>query len=330
MTDTIKTSLNHETILRLFKNSVCLTYNPLESMSAFSHVKELEKEFKSKNIRVRSKTAKLPISKYNPDFHYFSDGTLIHRFDAKKDYKKLQKVYQLLKTNNLPLVNEYAPQKQMEYFTYSEMLRFISEQALINYSYKTDLYIEELPSLNNFIDECFTNDNVLLTASKNEILPIELRNDLAIFAGGKVFVSENCKSQINKEKSEKIRKLLFEYSYRFVLCSVEYVPQVYIDALYKKAEDFEWFLSLDDYKKSEYINNQINFFFNNGYCLTVTNPNFKNKETNPDIARYAVFSDGLVVSSFYDENSEFFSLILSAVCLTMLSLSVWAFVKNSA
>ena len=50
----------------------------------------------------------------------------------------------------------------------------------------------------------------------------------------------------------------------------------------------------------------MNFFFNNGYCLTVTNPNFKNKETNPDIARYAVFSDGLVVSSFYDENSEFF------------------------
>ena len=43
MTDTIKTSLDHKTILRLFKNSVCLTYNPLEPMSAFLHVKELEK-----------------------------------------------------------------------------------------------------------------------------------------------------------------------------------------------------------------------------------------------------------------------------------------------
>ena len=154
MTDTIKTSLNHETILRLFKNSVCLTYNPLESMSAFLHVKELEKEFKSKNIRVLSKTAKLPICKYNPDFHFFSDGTLIHRCDAKKDYKKLQKIYQLLKANNLTVINEYAPQTKMDYFTYSEMLRFISEQALINYSYKTDLYVEELPSSDSFIEEC--------------------------------------------------------------------------------------------------------------------------------------------------------------------------------
>ena len=306
MTDTIKTSLDHETILRLFKNSVCLTYNPLEPMSAFLHVKELEKKSKSKNIRVCSKTAKLPIDKYNPDFHYFSNGTLIHCCDVKKDHKKLQRIYQLLKTNNLPIKKEYSPQTQMDFFTYSELLRFITEQAMINYSYKTDLYVEELPSISNFIDECFANNNVLLTASKNEIIPIELRNDLAIFAGGKVFVSENCSKQTNKEKSEKIRRLFFEYSDKFVLCSIEYVPQSYIDALYKKAEDFEWFLSLDDYKKSEYINNQINFFFNNRHCLTVTNPNFRNKETNPDVARYAVFSDGLVVSSVYDENSDLF------------------------
>ena len=319
MTDTINTSLNHENIIRLFDSSVCLTYNPLEPMGAFLHAKDLQKQLHIDNYRILSKTSKLFINKYNPDFHYFSDGTLIHRCCVKddnfniKDHQKLQRIYKMLKINNMPVLREYCPLTKVDFFEYDKLLRFITEQSLINYSYKTDLYIEELPSLNSFIDECFVNDNVLLTASKNEIFPIELRNDLAIFAGGKVFVSENYNRQINKEKSEKIRRLLFEYSDKFVLCSVEYVPQHYIDALYKKAEDFDWFLSLEEYKKSEYINNQINLFFNNNSCLTVTNPNFQNKETNPDISRYAVFSNGLVVSSIHDENSELFVKELKSI-----------------
>ena len=39
MTDTVNTSLNHENIIRLFDNSVCLTYDPLETMDAFLHAK---------------------------------------------------------------------------------------------------------------------------------------------------------------------------------------------------------------------------------------------------------------------------------------------------
>ncbi len=319
MTDTINNSLNHEDVIRLLENSVCLTYNPLESMNAFLHAKNLQKQHNSNNNRILSKTSKLFINKYNPDFHYFSDGTLIHRCCVKddnfniKDYQKLQRIYQLLKINNMPVLREYCPLTKVDFFIYDKLLRFITEQAMINYSYKTDLYVEELPSISNFIDECFANDNVLLTASKNEILPIELRNDLAIFAGGKVFVSENCKKVVNSNKSENIRKLLLEYSYNFILSEVEYVPQYYIDALYKKAEDFDWFLSLEEYKKSEYINNQINHFFDNNSCLTVINPNFQNKETNPDISRYAVFSNGLVVSSIHDENSELFVKELKSI-----------------
>lgn len=306
MTDTIKTSLDHETILRLFKNSVCLTYNPLEPMSAFLHVKELEKKSKSKNIRVCSKTAKLPIDKYNPDFHYFSNGTLIHCCDVKKDHKKLQKIYQLLKANNLTVINEYAPQTQMDYFTYSEMLRFISEQALINYSYKTDLYVEELPSLDSFIEECFANNSILLTASKNEALPAELRKYMAFFDNGKVLVSDEYKIGINKVKSEEIKNILSKYSQEYILCNIEYISQDLINSIYKKAEEFEWFLPLEDIDKIENINKEVNSFFKNRHCITVTNPDYKRKETNPDVARYAVFSDGLVVSSVYDENSDLF------------------------
>ncbi len=340
MTDTIKTSLNHETILRLFKNSVCLTYNPLESMSAFLHVKELEKEFKSKNIRVRSKTAKLPISKYNPDFHFFSDGTLIHCCDAKKDHKKLQKIYQLLKANNLTVINEYAPQTQMDYFTYSEMLRFISEQALINYSYKTDLYVEELPSLDSFIEECFANNSILLTASKNEALPAELRKYMAFFDNGKVLVSDDYKVEKNKEKSKKIKNILSKYSQEYILCNIEYISQDLINSIYKKAEEFEWFLPLEDIDKIENINKEVNVFFKNRHCITVTNPDYKRKEMNPDIAKYAVFSDGLVVSSNSDEilkelknifpDKELYFMSVSDLCIKQIYNKLPEFQKSAS
>lgn len=340
MTDTIKTSLNHETILRLFKNSVCLTYNPLESMSAFLHVKELEKEFKSKNIRVRSKTAKLPISKYNPDFHFFSDGTLIHCCDAKKDHKKLQKIYQLLKANNLTVINEYAPQTQMDYFTYSEMLRFISEQALINYSYKTDLYVEELPSLDSFIEECFANNSILLTASKNEALPAELRKYMAFFDNGKVLVSDEYKIGINKVKSEEIKNILSKYSQEYILCKIEYISQDLINSIYKKAEEFEWFLPLEDIDKIENINKEVNVFFRNSHCITVTNPDYKRKEMNPDIAKYAVFSDGLVVSSNSDEilkelknifpDKELYFMSVSDLCIKQIYNKLPEFQKSAS
>lgn len=340
MTDTIKTSLNHETILRLFKDSVCLTYNPLESMSAFLHVKELEKEFKSKNIRVRSKTAKLPISKYNPDFHFFSDGTLIHRCDAKKDHKKLQKIYQLLKANNLTVINEYAPQTQMDYFTYSEMLRFISEQALINYSYKTDLYVEELPSLDSFIEECFANNSILLTASKNEALPAELREYMAFFDNGKVLVSNDYKVEKNKEKSKKIKNILSKYSQEYILCNIEYISQDLINSIYKKAEEFEWFLPLEDIDKIENINKEVNVFFRNRHCITVTNPDYKRNEMNPDIAKYAVFSDGLVVSSNNGEiikelknifpDKELYFMSVSDLCIKQIYNKLPEFQKSAS
>lgn len=340
MTDTIKNSLNHETILRLFKNSVCLTYNPLESMSAFLHVKELEKEFKSKNIRVRSKTAKLPISKYNPDFHFFSDGTLIHRCDAKKDHKKLQKIYQLLKANNLTVINEYAPQTQMDYFTYSEMLSFISEQALINYSYKTDLYVEELPSLDSFIEECFANNSILLTASKNEALPAELREYVAFFDNGKVLVSDDYKVEKNKEKSKKIKNILSKYSQEYILCNIEYISQDLINSIYKKAEEFEWFLPLEDIDKIENINKEVNVFFKNRHCITVTNPDYKRNEMNPDIAKYAVFSDGLVVSSNSDEilkelknifpDKELYFMSVSDLCIKQIYNKLPEFQKSAS
>ncbi|MBR2923047.1 MAG: hypothetical protein IKC10_07015 [Alphaproteobacteria bacterium] len=340
MTDTIKTSLNHETILRLFKNSVCLTYNPLESMSAFLHVKELEKEFKSKNIRVRSKTAKLPISKYNPDFHFFSDGTLIHRCDAKKDYKKLQKIYQLLRANNLTVINEYAPQTQMDYFTYSEMLRFISEQALINYSYKTDLYVEELPSLDSFIEECFANNSILLTASKNDALPAELREYVAFFDNGKVLVSNDYKVEKNKEKSKKIKNILSKYSQEYILCNIEYISQDLINSIYKKAEEFEWFLPLEDIDKIENINKEVNSFFKNRHCITVTNPDYKRNEMNPDIAKYAVFSDGLVVSSNNGEiikelknifpDKELYFMSVSDLCIKQIYNKLPEFQKSAS
>ena len=80
MTDT--NSLNYEIIEQLFQNSVCLTYNPLESTVAWQYAKELQRDFeKTHNLkcsRICSKFSKIPQRRYNAHFHYFSDGTLVH------------------------------------------------------------------------------------------------------------------------------------------------------------------------------------------------------------------------------------------------------------
>ena len=105
MTDT---SLTYEIIERLFQTAVCLTYNPLEPRSAWQYGKELQRDFEKehhlKNTLICSKTAKLPQKTYHPDFHYFSDGTLIHCYEPwPEDAKKLEQILTALKIRGLPV-----------------------------------------------------------------------------------------------------------------------------------------------------------------------------------------------------------------------------------
>lgn len=195
MTDT-QSSLNYKIIEQLFQNSVCLTYNPLEPMAAWQYAKELQRDFEKehnlKYSRICSKTAKMRQGTYHARFHYFADGTLIHGLEPwKRDAEKLKQILTILKIRGWPVKKIYAPTEPMDIFRYSDFLRYITEQALMKYGYKEDLYIEPLPRKEDFVKQCFANGNVLLTASKNESLPSQCRDFMAFFADGSCYITKD-------------------------------------------------------------------------------------------------------------------------------------------
>ena len=324
MTD-IQSPLNYEIIEKLFKDSVCLTYDPMESSSAWQYYKQLAEEYKKehnvKYVRACSKTAKIGKGRYNTDFHYFSDGTLVHCCDIcstneehkRKAEAKLQRIINLLKIRGYQVKKIYGPQKPMDFFSYSDMMRHISERALQIYSYIDDLSVEDIPNIPDFVKECFAGGNVLLTACKDENLPAEFRKFAALFADGKFFISEDYASRLGTGNNGKIYNLKYDYLASYPYCAEQFVPQEYINALYEKAQEFSWYakpeeissnrMSVDELIK---MNKYIDELFKNRACLTAVNPDPDSTFMVPDFTRYAVFSDGLTVSGVYDENSKAF------------------------
>lgn len=326
MTDT-QSSLNYKIIEQLFQNSVCLTYNPLEPMAAWQYAKELQRDFEKehnlKYSRICSKTAKLRQGKYNARFHYFADGTLVHcaepqSFSKNETYRQdaedLERIMTALQIRHYPVNKIYGPQNQMDIFYYSDFLRYISTQALLKYSYKEDLYVEPLPNKEDFVHDCFANGNILLTASKDELLPPHCREFMALFADGRYYVSEDYRSPLGVKNSGKVSRFNADYLLHYCAMAEEYIPQDYLDALYKEAEKYDWFSSVNEtmaklpkrtnvdelVKMNKYIDN----LFQRRTCLTVVNPDIGSSFMSPDFQQYAVFSDGLVVAVYNDETDK--------------------------
>ena len=109
------------------------------------------------------------------------------------------------------------------------------------YEAKNEFEVKALPSEDEFVEECFANGNILLTASKDEKIKPEYRSDLALFADGKFYVSNRLRVDGERDDAHRV------YVFRWLECKTRvtpkpiYVPQSYIDKLYIKAQEFEWF-----------------------------------------------------------------------------------------
>ena len=323
MTDT-KNSLTYEVIEHLFQNSVCLTYNPLEPMSAWQYSKQLQQDFKKQNnvdySRVCSKTSKMWQNRYNADFHFFSDGTLIHRCDVSlRGNEKLKQIEKIIEIKGWKIKKIYSPQEQMDFIYYSDFLRYISTQALLRYSYIEDLYIEALPSKEDFVKECFANGNILLTASKDEEIPSHCRDLVAIFADGQYYIKKNGQDPLGIKNNSQIAQIKHDYLSSYCHATEQVIPDDYFEALYIEAQKHDWYASKDymDDKLRPHatvddlikMKKYIDGLFENRTCLTVVNPNVDVADfmfKSPDLQHYAVFSDGLVVSADFDENDKHF------------------------
>ena len=322
MTDTTL-SLNYEIIDNLLSNSVCLTYNPMEPMDAFAYAEKLEMEYaKSKGLKSAlglvqkvSKSSKILLDYYNPIFHYFSDGTLIYpKYNNKSKEDEKNRIIKLLKIRGYEIKRIYACQKDMDVFVYDKFMRYISEQSCIRNPFMTDLELRELPAKDDFVRECFANDNVLLTASVSENIEPEYRKFLALFADGRFYVSKEAMFHRHINCKNKLQSFINIYR-KYIRTKSLYVSQEYIDALYKEAENKSWFISEKDAnnirkpdEEQKELDKFINDLFKERKCISVVNPNSPLSETlfeNLDKYEFALFSDNLLVSTHIPGNRIF-------------------------
>ncbi|MBR1778323.1 MAG: hypothetical protein IJ752_07060 [Alphaproteobacteria bacterium] len=311
MTDT-SLSLTVETIETLFKQGKCLTFNPLLPLPAYKFARRLQDRFEAENhikhSQILSKTACLcPDGGYTPDFHYFSNGVLLHRFFHEQEKADgLKRIETFLALHGYKITRTYGPGNAFDP-EYDAFLREISQTACQKYPYQEDLYIEALPDKETFINHCFENGNVLLNACRTEALPPESRQYMALFSNGFLFVSEEYKDITGINDPKKLYDFKRTVRNRFIFLQRRHIPQSYLDGLYKRAEQYEWFLSETEALRcqpekkqltsaeKEKMNDFIENLLSDRTCVSVTIPDPADEFISPERENFALFSDGTLV-----------------------------------
>lgn len=319
MTDTF-TDLNENTIAALFERGECLTFDPLEPMEAFKFAKKLEREHQKKKpdspALILSKTARFfPDGGYTPPFHYFSDGTLLHRFYSENEKKMgLKRITDFLSLHDCKVTRIYGPKGIIDR-EYDAFLRDISAFARQKHPCRTDLYAASLPDRETFVRDCFENGNVLLTACKAENIDPEYRKILALFADGRFFVSDKYADRTGINDPLKIYDFKHECREKhFVFLQRVYVPESHLDALYDAAAKYDWYLPdastrqdatktpSDDEKRE--MDAFINDLLDGRTCVSVTIPDPSDEYISPDRENFVLFSDGTLVLDTHKNGVE--------------------------
>lgn len=288
--------LPFEEIIGLMAHEEAVGYNPFYSMKAWNLRYDIKKKAQASG-QVLSKKVLLPFD--NNRFILFADGSLFYRFDVPQE--AIERVLKLAAQKNFMVKKVYGNHNIRQGYSYSNMEQLIENIDNI-YSDMQNFYFEKLPEQKKFIQNLFTNGNICLTASKEEKIDSECREYLALMSDGRFLVAEeygNRHGVRDYRKIEAFRRRHPEYVY----LQREYVPQNYIKAIYKKAEEFDWFLPADkakpnksERKLTEDEKLKMNIFIykllaDNNKCLSVVCPS-EHLFYAPDTVKYALFSNG--------------------------------------
>lgn len=307
MTDT-NFNLSPETIKNLFNKGKCLTFYFLESSDVFSYAMDKKRKFEKqtgKNAIIKSKTSVMPQVNFNKGFHFFSNGVLILATTSKNKIKNIKRA---IKLNGFEIKEIYGPKKPEDEMYFDIFLHDIHNEAVKHYPHQEDIFIEAMPDIKTFVENLFIPGNECLTASKNEILDPKYRNYMAVFANGRVIVSRERTNSIFSTSDH----LDFRYDNPdYVALEYEYVPHEYLEAIYQKAKEYDWYISKKDMQQlmpkqniSDEEINKMNVFIDNllknKKCLSVTTPMTSGGwSVSPDKLKYALFSDGTLVYADY-------------------------------
>ncbi len=219
-------------IVELFKHGKCLTFDFSQDVKNVSAVMQ---KTAGRCGRVVCSTAPLAL-KQDTQLAFFADGTLIPgRYTSAAVVARFAAVAQKL---------GYAVKLKEGNFEW----RFLT--AVNDYARATldpdELCFEPLPSQENFVNALFDGGNICLTAGREEKIDPACRSFLALFADGRLIVSDLYKT--NRYGIYDYRKVSqFTRAYPdYLYLQPQYVPQSYLDALYCRAERYGWYISVEE------------------------------------------------------------------------------------
>lgn len=288
--------LSHKDIVRLFEQGDCLTFHWFYSQEFAKYKNQLRQEFNEKfgdKCLVVSKRAAFTPNGSN--YHYFSNGVLL--CNASANPQSVFRFEEILENNGFKVSRRITD-------IHPKSMREISEFAANQYVPQDDLQAIPYPNKEEFTQKLFENGNTCLSASKDEDINPECRQYLALFADGRFIVSEKFSLLTGIYDFRKVTAFSQEYS-KYLYLELEMMPQEYIDYIYQKAAEYDWYISpeeaLKKYQSSHPLSQQslsreeeqfITELLKDNKCLSVVSPR---RHLSPDWDKYALFADGRLI-----------------------------------
>lgn len=302
-----------ETVEMLFAHAKCVAFNPLAAKKPYC-LYQTARHNAQTPCRVVFRSVALPMD--NGDFVLFDDGTLLHQWNVSP--QALEGFKQIAAAAGYPVSSVSGGFRlPPEGYGYSFMDR-LNQYAAEKYVNEASVAFEPLPPLKEFIAELFADGNICLTAAKGEDADAECRQYLALMSDGRFLVSEDYADRYGVRDYRKVENFC-RSPRKHVFRRREYVPQSYIDALYRQAAEYSWFLPAEaavsqptptmvvPAAEAEKMEQFIRGLLANGNkCLSVVCPS-EHLFYSPEDRKYALFADGrLVVAA--GANSQWWQL----------------------
>lgn len=305
---------------KMFNEGNCLTYDWCLQQDALYKIRKMSERFKVENpygvCFVQNKAVPLPY-KYL-DFCYFSNGALIVRTPPMYVDATIKQARKILALNGFVIKDVYAPKDKDDWQDYFKLfldIQYRCHEQTIN---DEDLILRTFDSPAEFADYCFNGGNILLNASKDECYDPKYRQMLALFGNGLYVVDEQYKNHDSFYGDAEV-KFFEDYVCDEPMMRPIYVPQIYLQTLYKRAKQYNWYISPEDAAKKlpqvkvselETIKKYAEDILQNRTCISILTPRINYRDifldpilTSPDYNRYVLFDDGkLVLSQKYYNN----------------------------
>lgn len=271
----------------LFKEADCLTYDISETISMNHDVFHKQIELEKENKYLVSKKAVFAHEDENY-LIFFSDGTLL------KDPKFI-KDEAVSHFKEIIIKEGYEVKKEIEIDHYLS----IKINAYARRKYIDEIITKELPDMKTFVNDLFKNGNICITATKGVRLEPNSRKGFAYFSNGRMIRAKEC-HYLQDKSLHKNRRSFHHENKNFIFLEPEAVPLEYIEAIYKKASDFDWYVSEEENSKKEPFLKKENKSFDDvasekrgtNKCLSITNFDsvIKNDKDN-----FLLFEDGTLL-----------------------------------